>query len=282
MAKQFTYITLEEEPETVVLNKKDVLKQLKDLGIRKGMVLLVQANTKQMGHLIGGEQMLIEALMESVGYEGTIVVPTFTTELLDPACQKNKKEKIVRMYWNDVRTSALPFDKKLTLPKDEDPFVCQFLRNEGIVRSYHPVYSFAAWGKYAKVICHQHPLHFGLNEDSPVGKVLDYNGYVVSLGCGYDECVIFRHAQYKYGKLPIRIISAPIENNNLIQWKDMLDIECQNEEISKIGNIMEDKCVVKSSFIGATNCTFFSSKEAVSIAITYFKTYKDDMSISTN
>lgn len=282
MVKQFTYITLEEEPEMVVLNKKDVLKQLKHLGIRKGMVLLVQVNTKKMGHLIGGEQMLVEALMESVGYEGTIIVPTFTTELLDPSCQKNKKEKIARMYWDDIRTSILPFDKKLTLPKDEDPFVYQFLRNDGIVRSYHPVYSFAAWGKYAKVICHQHPLHFGLNEDSPLGKVLDYNGYIVSLGCKYDECVIFYHAQYKYGKLPIRIISAPIENNNLVQWKDMLDIECENGEISKIGNMMEEKCVVKSSFIGTTKCNFFSSKEAVSMAITYFKTHKDDTSTSTN
>ncbi len=278
MAKQFTYITLDEEPETVVLNKKDVLEKLKHLGVRKGMVLLVQANTKKLGHLIGGEQMLIEALMESVGYEGTIVMPTFTKELLDPACPGSK---IARTYWNDVREYALPFDKKLTVSKDGDLLTDQFLRNEGVVRSYHPLYSFAAWGKYAKVICNEHPLHFGLNEDSPLGKIVNFNGYVVTLGCEYNECVIFQLARHKVGNFPIRIISAPIKSNNCVQWKDMLDIDYEQQGIEEIGKNMEDKCVVKSCFIGSVKSHFFSSKEAVSSATTFFQIQNDEIRMST-
>ena len=145
MAEKFTYITLDEEPETVVSTKEDICAQLESLGIQRGMVILVQADMKKLGYLIGGEQMLIEALMETVGYEGTIVMPTFTPQMADPACQK---KHIARMYWEDVRQHALPFDKKLSAPEKADALIYQFLRNEGVVRSYHPLYSFAAWGKY--------------------------------------------------------------------------------------------------------------------------------------
>ena len=44
MAEKFTYITLDEEPETVVSTKEDICAQLESLGIQRGMVILVQAD----------------------------------------------------------------------------------------------------------------------------------------------------------------------------------------------------------------------------------------------
>lgn len=271
MAEQSTFTTLRKDHEAVS-SKQEILQQLETLGIQKGMVLLVHANVQRLGYIIGGAQALIEALMEVVGYDGTLVVPSFTPELLDPACCDHR---VSREYWKDVRSFALPFDKKLTSPSEHDTFAMQFLRNEGVIRSYHPLYSFAAWGKYAKVICNRHPLHFGLSKDSPLGKVVEFNGNVLMLGCDYTDCSIFHLARYMNEQTPIRLISAPIINNKKTMWKDMLDLDYQTKNFSEIGEVIEERNLIKTTYIGNTKCKMFSSREAISLASAYFQVHND-------
>lgn len=98
MAERSAFTTLNQDTATVS-SKEEIVQQLTSLGIQKGMVLLVQADLQRLGYLIGGEQALIEALIDAVGYEGTLVMPTFTPQLLDPSCQKKTVE---RVYWDDV------------------------------------------------------------------------------------------------------------------------------------------------------------------------------------
>lgn len=255
-----------------VNTKEDVCEILESMGIQKGMVILLQANIQELGYLVGGEQMLVEALMETVGYDGTIVVPSFTPQMSDPACHKRNVD---RDSWEKIREHMLPFDRKLSVSKYCASFVQQFLRNEGVVRSYHPLYSFAAWGKYAKLICDKHPLHFGLNQDSPLGKIVEFNGYVLLLGCSYKENVMFQLARYHGEQLPIKIISAPIEINKKRIWKDMLDLEYNQKDFEDIGEAMEDRYIVKTTYLGGGLCRFFSAREAQTLATAYFHIHKD-------
>lgn len=253
--------------DATIIRKQDMVAQLEQLGIQKGMLLLVSADTSLMGYLLGGCQALIEALMEVVGFEGTIVMPCFTPQLLDPAC---KDSALKRQYWAEAREGAYPFDKKLSEPYGSDPLVYQFLRNDAVARSYHPLYSFAAWGKYAKLICDKHPLHFALGKDSPLGKIVELNGYCLMLGCGYEGCTMFQMARYNGELFPVRIVSAPITTNNETQWKNMLDVELSTKHFSEIGEVLEDKHVVKTGYLGNGRCQLCSAREAVTIATSYF------------
>lgn len=263
---------MREHVMNVISTKEDIRQQLISMGIQKGMVILVQSNVKKLGYLAGGEQALIEAVMETIGYEGTMIMPSFTPQMADPSCQK---KSIDRERWQDVRDHSFAFDRKLSQPQYCDSLVHQFLRNEGVVRSYHPLYSFAAWGKYAKLLCDKHPLHFGLSQDSPLGKIVEFNGYVLLLGCEYEHCVMFQLARYSGEQLPIKIVSAPIENNKKILWKDMLELEYNTKNFSDIGEAMEDRFVVKTSYIGNGLCRFFSAREATTLATAYFHIHKD-------
>ena len=80
------YVIDEEKMKGPPLTREEFLKELRMLGLSRGMVLLVEADSECLPYVVGGEQALIEALMELVGYEGTLIVPSFTPELLDPAC----------------------------------------------------------------------------------------------------------------------------------------------------------------------------------------------------
>lgn len=115
-----------------VLSKERLKKILVDLGIQKGMLLLVEIDYKKIGYVIGGIQTVVEALMDVVGYEGTIVVPTFTMQLLDPACSEIAFE---REDWEEIRANTRTFDRHLSVPGSECEFVNQFLRNEGVAEA---------------------------------------------------------------------------------------------------------------------------------------------------
>lgn len=264
MAEKSTYFI---DPMGSVLHKEDIQTQLEHLGIQKGMLLFVNVDMKMMENINGGAQAIMEALMETVGYEGTLVVPCFTPQHKDPACQSIKAP---RQYWKEIREHAIPFDKKLSEPMGSDDFVYQFLRNEAVIRSYHPLYSFAAWGKYAKLICDKHPLHFALGKDSPLGKIYEMNGYCVLIGSGYDDCTMFEMAQYQEELFPIKLVSAPIESNHKCTWIDLLDIEHDKKDFSDIGEVMEDRKTVRSTYVGNTRCRMFSAREAVNLAKSYF------------
>lgn len=264
MAEKSTYFI---DPLSSVIHKEDIITQLEHLGIQKGMLLFVNADMNSFANINGGAQAVMEALMQAVGYEGTIVVPCFTPQYKDPACQDIKAP---RQYWKQIREHALPFDRKLSEPMGSDTFIYQFLRNEAVVRSYHPLYSFAAWGKYAKLICDKHPLHFALGKDSPLGKICEMNGYCVLLGCGYEECTMFQMPQYQGELFPVTLVSAPIESNHRCTWIDMLDIQHQKKDFPDIGEVMEDRKTVKTSYIGTAKCRMFSAREAVNLATSYF------------
>ena len=55
------------------LTKQDLVRDLKHLGIGSGDLLNVKASIRSIGELDGGADTLIDALLEVVGSDGTIV-----------------------------------------------------------------------------------------------------------------------------------------------------------------------------------------------------------------
>ena len=247
-----------------VCDKHYIKEQLQGMGVRKGMVLLVQGKMEKLGKIIGGAQTLIDAIMKVIGYEGTLVMPAFTPYKKDPACLWDGKE--YREQWEQIRKGERPFDRKLDAPRNT--LAAQFMRNEGVLRSHHPLYSFLAWGKYAKVIVEKHPLHFGLNEESPLGKLCELNGYVLLFGCGYASCAVFQMANHALD-LPVRLVSVPIAKGGETAFQELLDIPYQNDVFQEVGMVMEARKIVEFMYINNDRCRLFSAREAVNIAITY-------------
>ena len=123
---------------TSVAAKADIIGMLESMGVQKGMLLFVQGDMRKLGYVCGGAQALIEAIMEVVSYEGTIVMPAFTEDLVDPSCMT--KQSIERDSWYYVRSSSMPFDRKKSVEGLRDTLALQFMRNDGVVRSYHPLH----------------------------------------------------------------------------------------------------------------------------------------------
>ena len=60
-----------------MIGKRDLVKGFWELGVRRGMALEVHGALSRFGCVDGGAEAVIEALMEAVGEEGAIVMPSF-------------------------------------------------------------------------------------------------------------------------------------------------------------------------------------------------------------
>ena len=62
--------------EREIVLKEDIVSALKRLGVDKGQNIMVHTSLSSLGFVCGGAQVVIEALLECVGDEGTIMMPT--------------------------------------------------------------------------------------------------------------------------------------------------------------------------------------------------------------
>lgn len=59
-----------------VILKEEIVQKLREVGLEKSDAVMVHTFLKRMGYVCGGAQTVIEALMEVVGENGTIMMPT--------------------------------------------------------------------------------------------------------------------------------------------------------------------------------------------------------------
>jgi len=144
------------------MNGKELVAQLRALGVRGGGVLLVHTSFRAVRPVDGGPLALIAALREALGADGTLVMPTMTD-------------------------GESPFDPAATPTSQMGITAELFWRQPGVVRSGHPGGSFAAAGPRAAEICAPQPLTPPHGPDSPVGRVHALGGQVLLLGVGHSE-----------------------------------------------------------------------------------------------
>lgn len=87
------------------VSKDDLIHKFSQLGIKRGDTLLVHASLSSLGYVVGGAEALYLALREVIGIEGTIVVPSQTVEISDPASWQYPR---VPDEWHTVIRDAMP------------------------------------------------------------------------------------------------------------------------------------------------------------------------------
>ena len=167
------------------ITKTDILTVLSDIGLNKGQIVMVHTSLGSLGYVCGGAQTIIESLIETVGSEGTIMMPTQSWKNLDP--EDGVHWTVSEEYWQIIRDNWPAYDKRIT-PTNTMGAVAEMFRSwPGAVRSDHPARSVAAWGKYAEYLTSDHELSNIFGEGSPIGKLYELDGSVLLIGVDYDK-----------------------------------------------------------------------------------------------
>ena len=143
------------------VTKTTIERELRRLGVQRGDKLFVHSSLCSMGHMVGDGDTVIDAILEVIGPEGTLMVPTFT-----PNCA----------LFDVLRTPS------------KTGLITETLRHRPeAVRSWHPTHSVAAIGRAAEELTRDHLQFRALGKGSPVDRLTNRGGYVLLLGVGHNR-----------------------------------------------------------------------------------------------
>lgn len=175
-------------------SKETLKKQLTALGIKPGDALIVHSSLKSMGWIAGGPQAVVEALIETLGREGTLVMPAQSTDNSDPSYWMNPP---VPENWHQPLREQLPaFDPFLTPMRGMGKIPETLHRHPETIRSPHPSHSFIAWGKHAKEWMSEQPIEDSFGPNSPLGKMMKSEVKIVMIGTRFDSCTALHYAEF--------------------------------------------------------------------------------------
>ena len=251
--------------------KKDITGAFSDLGLRQADIVMVHTSLSGIGYVCGGAQTVIEALTETVGQNGTVMMPTQSWKNLDP--DAGVHGEVPEEYWDIIRENWPAYNRKLT-PTNTMGAVAEMFRSwPGAIRSDHPARSVAAWGRYAEYLVSNHNLSNIFGEGSPIGKLYELNGDVLLIGVGYDKNTSLHLADVRAdypGKYNCIEHSAIMENGKRV-WKAYETLFVDGEDFISIGAAFEETGAVKKAALGNTTLRLMRQRRLVDFAVEWIQ-----------
>ncbi|MCX5659051.1 MAG: AAC(3) family N-acetyltransferase [Planctomycetota bacterium] len=163
------------------VSQSNIAAGLAAVGLRAGDAVLVHSSLRSFGHVEGGADSVIDALLETVGAAGTVVVPTFTWDTFH--------DKVEGVF--DVRES----------PSETGRITEVFRRRPGALRGTHVCHSLAAIGPHAADMVRDVPSCYG--PGSGFEALHHLNAWNLFLGVGFTSCTAL-HAAEERMRVPYR------------------------------------------------------------------------------
>lgn len=250
---------------------EDIRSALKAVGVQKGQSIMVHTSLTSLGYVCGGAQAMIEALIDCVGEEGTIMMPTQSWKNLDPSTGVYWQEP--KEWWDVIRENIPAYDSRITPTNTMGAVAEMFRKWPGAVRSNHPARSVSAWGKYAEYLTVNHDLSNIFGEGSPIGKLYELDGYVLLIGVGYDKNTSLHLADVRaeYPGKHMVTESSAIKVDGKRVWKSYETLAVDGEDFKEIGEAFEQTGNAQHAMLGNGTLSMMSQRDLVDFAVDWIE-----------
>ena len=256
------------------VTKEELLGQCLRLGLVPGDLIMVHASLKAVGEILGGPDILIEALRETIGAKGTM--------MMYAGCQMPFDDLGRGIYDIDEENFILqncpPFDPNTARASRDFGALAEFFRSTpGVCCSINPSCRMAAVGERSSWLLSQHPLNYGMGKGSPLEKLCEADGKLVLIGSDLDAVTLLHYAE-AIASIPnkkIVRIKVPLLINGKREWIEVEEFNsssgiCDWEDsyfaliVKKY--IAADRCLA-SGLIGKATTYVLSAADLVHFAV---------------
>jgi len=159
--------------------RSSLIADLRRLGLTPGSVVMVHASVRSMGPVTGGGNVIVQALLDAIGPDGTLLA-----------------DVDFESFYEETDTVEVPvFDKRIVPAARDHGILHETLRNwPGAVRSDHPDAGVVAIGRLAEWITRDHPFRYGYGKGSPFDKALQAGVQVLLLGAPLDTITLLHYS----------------------------------------------------------------------------------------
>jgi aminoglycoside 3-N-acetyltransferase len=172
-----------------MLTKTDLIVAFRAVGLTEGDLVLVHSALRTLGPVEGGADTVIDALLETVGPDGTVAVPTHTFEIVG---------------------ARQPVFHQTLSPANVGVLTNVFRQRPEAIRNLHPTHSVAAIGPRAAEFVACPDMTTPAAADSPYGKLRDWGGKVLIIGPGLERCTFF-HGCEQWAGMPWAVSEKPMQ-----------------------------------------------------------------------
>ena len=239
------------------LSRDDIARDLTSLGLVGGDTVFVHSSLSSMGHVEGGAETVVDAFVDVLGPEGTLVVPTFTLA-------RARKPGVVFDIVNDPSEVGRITEVVRTRP--------------GARRSPHLILSVAALGAHSDMAAFHGPS--GWAADGPFWRVHELDGRILLVGVPYLRCTYFHmieqllQAPYRrWEEFEARLLEPDGTLRPLVTRTFSTEKGFVGNDLNKLGAILEERGLVHVGAIGNAVARLFSARDAVSTGV---DVYRDD------
>ena len=239
-----------------MLSLSQLINNFRSLGVAAGDTLLVHSSYKSFGGVDGGPQTAIDALLETLGEEGTLIMPTFNFDFCKGA------------DWN-VRETPSQMGFMTNLARQD----------ERATRVFHPIYSFAVIGKHAQAFGElRDKSSYGAN--SAFAKLRELDGKIMVVGLSYNDSMTFFHHIEEMEGVNYRYLKD--FTGNITDWdgnitQDTYQMLVRNLEmgvetmVDPMGALLEEAEIIKSHKIGEADVKLMKANEVYDFTVREMK-----------
>lgn len=253
------------------LTKAKLIEEFQIMGITSTDTIIVHTSLSKLGYVIGGALTLIQALQETVS-EGTIIMPTQSGDNSNPEEWQNPP---VSTSWIPLIKEHTPaFDPESTPTRGMGVVPELFRTLPGVVRSNHPIDSFAVWGKDKEAIIASQGLTPAFDDRSPLGHLIQRQGKVVLIGVGYDSCTLMHYTEAKLGTLAMKPHECAVMKEGQREWITYEDYAYDSSDFNPIGDAYEKEEDFIIRKVGLASVRVVDANKLHSYALVYMKKHR--------
>ncbi len=196
---------------------------LEELGLRPGGTAMVHCRMRSLGHVVGGAETVVRALLNILGPEGTLMAYTGWQD--EPPDGFGDLDEEARLAYLEEHPA---YDPRVALSRRDHGRVAEALRTwPGSRHSGHPEAGVAAVGPLAGTLTAGHPYDDAYGAGTPYARLVDLGGQVVLLGAPLESATLVHHAEAVArvpGKRRVSYRYPVLEDGERV-WRSFSDID---------------------------------------------------------
>lgn len=247
---------------------------LRALGLEPGMTVMVHSSLSRLGYVSGGAQAVVQALLEAVGVDGTIMMPTHSGDLSDPAAWIDPP--VPAAWWETLRREMPAYDERITPTRAMGAVAECFRHVAGLRRSAHPTVSAAAMGPNAEALVGGHELALGLGESSPQARLYDLDGHILLLGVTHLNDTSLHLAEYRAAPADAAMTTygSPVIVEGRRRWVTYPNLVDDDSDFEQIGDEFHTTGRQDIGRIGVGDARFMRARDLVDFATAWMVTHR--------
>ena len=238
------------------LTRDQIAAALRALGLPAGAIVFTHSSMSSIGYVEGGADTIVDAFLDILSPEGTLVVPTFTfahgnddNRVFDSARDPSEMGRLTEV------TRTRP----------------------GARRSCHLLHSVAALGAHAEEITASHgPSAWAA--DGPFWKLYELDAHILLLGVPYLRCTFF-HVVEQLVQVPYRRwreVEARVQDRDGSQRPLLTLIYSPKpgfagNDFNKLGALLEERGLVQVGTVGNAVARVFRARAVLEVGLAQYR-----------